>query len=196
MTSTFLSLSLSPSLQFVEYCSALTQDVPEVMTFLHSKHTKACPEYLSSVEFRNTLGRCLTRAQANRSKTYVYINELCTVLKQHSAKRRQTLTIPDPKSSTSAATSSSASSVSIQTKDKRIGRAAKDEDDGVKREEVAIMDDEQPSTSGLQEEREEEEEKKTKRASRKQASTSENHGKLGGICRKKLFIVLCKLTIQ
>ena len=62
------------------------------MTFLHAKHAKASPDFLASVEFRNTLGRCLTRAQANRSKTFVYINELCTVLKQRAAKRRQTLT--------------------------------------------------------------------------------------------------------
>uniref|UniRef100_A0A4W6D4H8 Death domain-associated protein 6 n=1 Tax=Lates calcarifer TaxID=8187 RepID=A0A4W6D4H8_LATCA len=78
--------------EFVDHCSPLTQDCPEVLTFLQTKHSKASPEYLSSVEFRNTLGRCLTRAQANRSKTFVYINELCTVLRQHAAKKRQTLT--------------------------------------------------------------------------------------------------------
>uniref|UniRef100_A0A3Q4BFJ3 Death domain-associated protein 6 n=1 Tax=Mola mola TaxID=94237 RepID=A0A3Q4BFJ3_MOLML len=69
--------------EFVDHCSALTQDCPEVLTFLQSKYSKASPDYLSSVEFRNSLGRCLTRAQTNRSKTFVYINELCTVLKQH-----------------------------------------------------------------------------------------------------------------
>ncbi|KAI3357075.1 hypothetical protein L3Q82_015452 [Scortum barcoo] len=78
--------------EFVEHCSAVTQDCPEVLTFLETKHSKASPDYLSSVEFRNTLGRCLTRAQANRSKTFVYINELCTVLKQHAAKKRQNIT--------------------------------------------------------------------------------------------------------
>ncbi|XP_067111302.1 death domain-associated protein 6 [Osmerus mordax] len=77
--------------EFVEHCSNHTKDHPEVMTFLHAKHAKASPDFLASVEFRNTLGRCLTRAQANRSKTFVYINELCTVLKQRTAKRRQTL---------------------------------------------------------------------------------------------------------
>ncbi|KAI3357073.1 hypothetical protein L3Q82_015449 [Scortum barcoo] len=54
--------------EFVEHCLAVTQDCPEVLTFLQTKHSKASPDYLSSVEFRNTLGRCLTRAQANRSK--------------------------------------------------------------------------------------------------------------------------------
>uniref|UniRef100_A0A8D3B4V9 Death domain-associated protein 6 n=1 Tax=Scophthalmus maximus TaxID=52904 RepID=A0A8D3B4V9_SCOMX len=54
--------------EFVEHCSALTQDCPEVLSFLQTKHAKASPDYLSSVEFRNALGRCLTRAQANRSR--------------------------------------------------------------------------------------------------------------------------------
>ncbi|MEQ2212645.1 hypothetical protein XENOCAPTIV_002742, partial [Xenoophorus captivus] len=76
---------------FVQHCTSLTKDCPEVLTFLHTKHAKACSDYLSSVEFRNTLGRCLTRAQACVNKTFVYINELCTVLKQHALKKRQTL---------------------------------------------------------------------------------------------------------
>uniref|UniRef100_A0A8D3B4V0 Death domain-associated protein 6 n=1 Tax=Scophthalmus maximus TaxID=52904 RepID=A0A8D3B4V0_SCOMX len=58
--------------EFVEHCSALTQDCPEVLSFLQTKHAKASPDYLSSVEFRNALGRCLTRAQ-------------------HAVKRRQSL---------------------------------------------------------------------------------------------------------
>ncbi|XP_026872067.2 death domain-associated protein 6 isoform X1 [Electrophorus electricus] len=74
--------------EFVEHCKTHTQDHPEVVAFLQMKYSKASPDYLSSVEFRNALGRCLTRAQANTAKTFVYINELCTVLKQHSAKRR------------------------------------------------------------------------------------------------------------
>ncbi|XP_076865665.1 death domain-associated protein 6 isoform X2 [Brachyhypopomus gauderio] len=74
--------------EFVEHCKIHTQDHPEVVTFLQMKYSKASPDFLSSVEFRNALGRCLTRAQANTAKTFVYINELCTVLKQHSAKRR------------------------------------------------------------------------------------------------------------
>lgn len=74
------------------HCSADTKDCPEVLVYLETRHSKASPEYLSSVEFRNTLGHCLTRAQAHRSKTFVYINELCTVLKQHAAKKRQVIT--------------------------------------------------------------------------------------------------------
>uniref|UniRef100_A0A3Q0RI57 Death domain-associated protein 6 n=1 Tax=Amphilophus citrinellus TaxID=61819 RepID=A0A3Q0RI57_AMPCI len=87
--------------EFVEHCTPLTEDCPEVLTFLQTKHSKACPVFLSSVEFRNTLGRCLTRAQANRSKTFVYINELCTVLRQYAVKRRQDLSKVEPGPSTS-----------------------------------------------------------------------------------------------
>ncbi|XP_061109396.1 death domain-associated protein 6 isoform X3 [Conger conger] len=81
--------------EFLEHCAGHTQDCPEVMTFLQAKHAKASPDFLSSVEFRNTLGRCLTRAQSSRAKTFVFINELCTVLKQHAAKKRQpVITLP------------------------------------------------------------------------------------------------------
>ncbi|KPP60733.1 hypothetical protein Z043_121240, partial [Scleropages formosus] len=74
--------------EFVDHCSAHTKEHPEVITYLQSKHAKASPTFLSSVELRNTLGRCLTQAQAYSSKTFVYINELCTVLKQHAVKKR------------------------------------------------------------------------------------------------------------
>lgn len=77
--------------EFLEHCTSQTHDCPEVITFLKTKHEKAAPSFLTSVEFRNVLGRCLTRAQANRSKTFVYINELCTVLRQHGFKKRQSL---------------------------------------------------------------------------------------------------------
>ncbi|CAB1351126.1 unnamed protein product, partial [Coregonus sp. 'balchen'] len=134
--------------EFVEYCSAHTQDCPEVMTFLHAKHSKASPDFLSSVEFRNTLGRCLTRAQASRTKTFVYINELCTVLKQHSDKRRQTVV-------------------------KVVPTAGEKKE----MEEEAPVE-ELPSTSGQQEEEEDavedEKEKKTKKASRRQIAYLEN----------------------
>ncbi|KAJ8379225.1 hypothetical protein SKAU_G00000030 [Synaphobranchus kaupii] len=82
--------------EFSEHCARHTQDCPEVMTFLQAKHTKASPEFLSSVEFRNTLGRCLTRAQSSRAKTFVFINELCTVLKQHAVKKRQAVITLQP----------------------------------------------------------------------------------------------------
>ncbi|CAF88249.1 unnamed protein product, partial [Tetraodon nigroviridis] len=75
--------------EFVDHCLADTTDCPEVLDYLKTRHAKASPEYLCSVEFRNTLGHCLSRAQAHRSKTFVYINELCTVLTQHAAKKRQ-----------------------------------------------------------------------------------------------------------
>uniref|UniRef100_A0A3Q2C6U1 Death domain-associated protein 6 n=1 Tax=Cyprinodon variegatus TaxID=28743 RepID=A0A3Q2C6U1_CYPVA len=82
--------------EFVQHCTPLTKDCPEVLTFLQTKHGKACPDYLCSVEFRNTLGHCLTRAQASKSKTFVYIKELCTVLQQHALKKRQALTKVEP----------------------------------------------------------------------------------------------------
>ncbi|XP_071392550.1 death domain-associated protein 6 [Centroberyx affinis] len=166
--------------EFVEHCSALTQDCPEVLTFLQTKHSKASPDFLSSVEFRNTLGRCLTRAQANRSKTFVYINELCTVLRQHAAKRRQPLAKAEPGPSTSASVSSPSTSVSLKRKEKTKVKAD-EEEDGVKKDEQTVAEDEQPSTSGLQDDKEEkneadqeEKEKKTRRASRKQIAYLEN----------------------
>ncbi|XP_029977218.1 death domain-associated protein 6 [Salarias fasciatus] len=150
--------------EFLEHCSALTTDCPEVLTFLQNKHDKACPDFLSSVEFRNTLGRCLTRAQANHSKTFVYINELCTVLRQHGAKKRQTLTKVQPGSSTSPANTLQATSVSLKS-----GGKTDEEGEASKR----TAEEEQASTSGLQEDTDQNE-KKAKRASRKQIAYLEN----------------------
>uniref|UniRef100_A0AAQ4PY21 Death domain-associated protein 6 n=1 Tax=Gasterosteus aculeatus aculeatus TaxID=481459 RepID=A0AAQ4PY21_GASAC len=152
--------------EFVEHCSSLTQSCPEVLTFLQTKHAKASPEYLSSVEFRNTLGRCLTRTQANRSKAFVYINELCTALRQHAVKRRQTLTKVQAGPSTSSSTLQFTSDLPKRK-------------DGTKEEEAAnpAAEDKQPSTSGLQEgdNREDQEaQKRAKRASRKQIAYLEN----------------------
>lgn len=150
----------------MEYCSAHTEDCPEVITFLRVKHSKASPDFLSSVEFRNTLGRCLTRAQSNRTKTFVYINELCTVLRQHAAKKRQILNKVESGPCTSTSTSLQSTSVTLKSKDKTKHKAD-EEDKGV------AAEDKEPSTSGLQEEIKKEEhdtEKKAKRASRKQVS--------------------------
>ncbi|XP_040298540.1 death domain-associated protein 6 [Bufo bufo] len=77
--------------EFVEYCSKWTPEHPEVISFLQGRYVKANPSYLSSVEFRNTLGRCLSRVQTKRSKIFVYINELCTALKANSQKRKVSL---------------------------------------------------------------------------------------------------------
>ncbi|XP_073498065.1 death domain-associated protein 6 isoform X2 [Phyllobates terribilis] len=77
--------------EFIEYCSKLTSEHPEVISFLQGRYAKANPSYLTSVEFRNTLGRCLTRVQTKRSKIFVYINELCTSLKANSQKRKVSL---------------------------------------------------------------------------------------------------------
>lgn len=112
------------------------------------------------------MGRCLTRAQANRSKTFVYVNELCTVLRQHAAKKRQILTKVEPGPSTSTSNSFQTTSVTLKSEDKIKVNMAEEEDGGK-------PGDEQPSTSGLQENNKEEQqvaEKKAKRASRKQVS--------------------------
>lgn len=165
----------STSLQFVEHCSTVTQDCPEVLTFLQTKHSKASPDFLSSVEFRNMLGRCLTRAQSNRSKTFVYINELCTLLRQHTTKKRQSLTKVEPGPSTSASSSLLSTSGSLRKRDATNIKTEED-GDGVR----TVAEDEQPSTSGLQEDREEnkeaqqEEHKKAQRASRKQVCKDDN----------------------
>ncbi|KAM8841135.1 death domain-associated protein 6 isoform 2-T3 [Spinachia spinachia] len=152
--------------EFVEHCSSLTQSCPEVLTFLQTKHAKASPEYLSSVEFRNTLGRCLTRTQANRSKAFVYINELCTALRQRAVKRRQTLT----KVEASPSTSSSTPQFTSDLFKKKAGTKGKG---GAN----PAAEDKQPSTSRLQEgdnREDQESQKKAKRASRKQIAYLEN----------------------
>ncbi|XP_034748040.1 death domain-associated protein 6 [Etheostoma cragini] len=150
--------------EFVEHCSALTQTCPEVLTFLKTKHAKASPDYLKSVEFRNTLGRCLTRAQASHSKTFVYISELCTALKQHALKRRLTLNTVNPGPSTSTSSSVSAA---LKREDKA---EFKREEDGLN----TTAEDKQPSTSGLQDGSDKDAEKKATRASRKQIAYLEN----------------------
>ncbi|GCB73911.1 hypothetical protein scyTo_0002993, partial [Scyliorhinus torazame] len=78
-------------LKFVEFCGNLTEENPEVMNFLQLKYSKAFPDYLSSTEFRNVLGRCLTRVQGKKSKVFVYINELCTALKANSQRTKLAL---------------------------------------------------------------------------------------------------------
>ncbi|XP_074543687.1 death domain-associated protein 6 [Halichoeres trimaculatus] len=161
--------------EFVEHCSALTKDCPEVLTFLQTKYSKASPDFLSSVEFRNTIGRCLTRAQANRSKTFVYINELCTVLRQHAAKKRQTVAKVEPGPCTSTSNCLQPTSASINSVNK-----TKDKTDGEEDEGKVAADDKQPSTSGLQEDAEDDKhegqdgEKKAKRVSKKQIAYLEN----------------------
>ncbi|XP_028256036.1 death domain-associated protein 6 [Parambassis ranga] len=158
--------------EFVEHCSAQTKDCPEVLTFLQNRHDKASPDYLSSVEFRNTLGRCLTQAQAKLSKTFVYINELCTVLRQHATKKRQQLSKAEPGPSTSASKTFESTPLVVKSKDKTKGMMD-EEEEGMK----LAADEERPSTSGLQEEDKKEDpeaEKKAKRASRKQLAYLEN----------------------
>lgn len=151
----------------MDHCLADTKDCPEVLDYLKTRHTKASLEYLSSVEFRNTLGHCLTRAQAQRSKTFVYINELCTVLKQHTAKKRQDTTKVEPDSSTAAAVAFRPTSLLLKSNDAEL----KTEGGGKK----AAADNTPPPPSGLQKNREDvteegELDKRKKKASRKQVS--------------------------
>lgn len=127
----------------MEHCFTVIPDQPEVLTYLRNQHAKASADFLSSVEFRNTLERCFSRARKNVGKIYVFINELCTVLKQRSAKR-------------------SLRAVKVETAVCRSpavelpgGSAAKSADDN------------EASTSSV---KEEEEKKKRRRASQKQVS--------------------------
>ncbi|XP_034016879.1 death domain-associated protein 6 isoform X2 [Thalassophryne amazonica] len=160
--------------EFVDHCTPLTQDCPEVLNYLCAKHDKASPDFLSSVEFRNTLGRCLTRAQATRSKTFVYINELCTVLKQHTIKKRTSFVKVEPGPSTSTSHSFQSTSKPAKREDKGNVKVEK-KDGSAKMEDV----DEQPSTSGLQGDKkvkvgDTDVDKQQQRASRKQIAYLEN----------------------
>ncbi|NXO46679.1 DAXX protein, partial [Locustella ochotensis] len=74
--------------QFLSLCAPLTQEHPEVLPFLSSRHLRAHPDFRGSAEFRNILGRLLRRVRGRRRKVYVYINELCTVLKARALRRR------------------------------------------------------------------------------------------------------------
>ncbi|NXP95278.1 DAXX protein, partial [Passerina amoena] len=83
--------------QFLSVCAPLTQEHPEVLPFLSSRHLRAHPDFRGSAEFRNILGRLLRRVRGRRRKVYVYINELCTVLKARALRRRLPLRAPpDP----------------------------------------------------------------------------------------------------
>lgn len=68
-----------------------TADHPEVVPFLYNRQQRAHSLFLASAEFCNILSRVLSRAQSRPAKLYVYINELCTVLKAHSAKKKLNL---------------------------------------------------------------------------------------------------------
>ncbi|XP_069491317.1 death domain-associated protein 6 [Ambystoma mexicanum] len=74
--------------EFVDFCGSETAEHPEVMSFLQGRYQKTSPAFLASTEFRNVIGRCLNRVQKKKSKVYVYINELCTVLKSNSEKKK------------------------------------------------------------------------------------------------------------
>lgn len=176
---------LSLSSQFVDHCLADTKDCPEVLDYLKTRHTKASPEYLSSVEFRNTLGRCLTRAQAQRSKTFVYINELCTVLKQHAAKKRQVITKVEPDSSTAASVLFRPTSPLPKSNDAEL----KTEGDGVK----VTADNTALSPSGRQKNKEDgteedEMDKKKKKASRKQVRVEQASGHVTAVKQRQFLL--------
>ncbi|NXJ72828.1 DAXX protein, partial [Rostratula benghalensis] len=88
--------------QFLELCTPLTEEHPEVVPFLSGRHQKATPEFLSSAELRNVLSRCLGRVRARPNKVYVYINELCTLLKAHTLRRKLApVPLPDVPTATS-----------------------------------------------------------------------------------------------
>ncbi|XP_006882149.1 PREDICTED: death domain-associated protein 6 [Elephantulus edwardii] len=78
--------------QFLELCKKKTADHPEVVPFLCNRQQRAHSPFLASAEFCNILSRVLSRAEKRPAKLYVYINELLTVLKAHSAKKKLNLT--------------------------------------------------------------------------------------------------------
>ncbi|XP_043819026.1 death domain-associated protein 6 isoform X2 [Dromiciops gliroides] len=78
--------------EFLDLCKKQTGEHPEVVPFLFNRRQRARPTFLASAELRNVLSRVLSRAQTRPTKLYVYINELCTVLKAHSIKRKVPLT--------------------------------------------------------------------------------------------------------
>lgn len=68
-----------------------------MVPYLTGRHQKASPAFLGSAEFRNVLSRCLTRVQARHHKVYVYINEVCTVLKANTQRRKLAISaVPAP----------------------------------------------------------------------------------------------------
>lgn len=77
--------------EFLELCKMQTSDHPEVVPFLHKLQQRAQSAFLASAEFRNILSRVLSRSRNRPAKLYVYINELCTVLKAHSIKKKLNL---------------------------------------------------------------------------------------------------------
>ncbi|KAF6364290.1 death domain associated protein [Rhinolophus ferrumequinum] len=77
--------------EFLELCKAQTADHPDVVPFLCKRQQRAHSLFLASAEFYNILSRVLSRAQSRPAKLYVHINELCTVLKAHSAKKKLNL---------------------------------------------------------------------------------------------------------
>ncbi|XP_008058357.1 death domain-associated protein 6 isoform X2 [Carlito syrichta] len=77
--------------EFLELCKMQTADHPEVVPFLYNRQQRAHSLFLASAEFCNILSRVLSRARSRPAKIYVYINELCTVLKAHSAKKKLNL---------------------------------------------------------------------------------------------------------
>ncbi|NXU56809.1 DAXX protein, partial [Turnix velox] len=74
--------------QFLSVCTPLTEEHPEVVPFLSSRQQKTGGDFLSSAELRNVLSRCLRRVRSRPHKVYVYINELCTLLKAHTLRRK------------------------------------------------------------------------------------------------------------
>lgn len=77
--------------EFLELCKTETSDHPEVVPFLHKLQQRAQSVFLASAEFCNILSRVLARSRKRPAKIYVYINELCTVLKAHSIKKKLNL---------------------------------------------------------------------------------------------------------
>ncbi|XP_037119802.1 death domain-associated protein 6 isoform X2 [Syngnathus acus] len=156
--------------EFVEHVVTETEDCPQVLEYLKSNYAKARSDYLSSVEFRNSLGRCLTRLEANRSRVFVYIYELCMVLKQHKDRSKKNTANPSTSTSDCLAATSSKSESKATSVPEQGGKPS--------------TEDEKPSTSGFQG-IQQKAEKRASRASRKQIAYLEKMLKIydNEICR-------------
>ncbi|XP_009890698.1 PREDICTED: death domain-associated protein 6-like, partial [Charadrius vociferus] len=64
---------------FLELCTRLTEEHPEVIPFLSGRHQKATPEFLASAELRNVLSRCLSRPAGGSKRQIRYLENLLRV---------------------------------------------------------------------------------------------------------------------
>ncbi|KAL6082387.1 hypothetical protein STEG23_021542 [Scotinomys teguina] len=112
--------------EFLQLCKMQTSDHPEVVPFLYKLQQRAQAPFLASAEFCNILSRVLSRARNRPAKLYVYINELCTVLKAHSSKKKLNLapvpSMPSEPSADNPPTGASSDLTSAETTAPEVSR--------------------------------------------------------------------------